>query len=316
MNEEKISTRDAFGHALVHLKEEYPNTIVLDAGVSSATRTIEFKRAYPHSHFNCGISEANMFGVAAGIAAIGYPVFASTFAIFAAGRAYEQIRTSIGYTHLPVRIAATHAGISVGSDGATHQCFEDIALMRVIPGMTIISPSDSIETLKVMSAIMKLDGPVYLRLCKVPSLILHSPNYEFRIDEAQQLIWGEDVTIIATGIMVEEAIKASLILRNENISVRVINMVTLKPIDRKAIISAAKETGAIVTVEDHSVIGGLGDEVSRVVSEIIPVPVLHIGINDTFGQSGKPAELLQHYGLCVQNICKKVKDALLVKLNK
>lgn len=310
MNNGLVSTRDAYGETLVKLKEEYPNMVVLDAGVSSATRTSIFKHVYPRSHFNCGIAEANMFGVAAGMASIGLPVFASAFAIFAVGRAYEQIRTSIGYTNLPVKIAATHAGISVGSDGATHQCFEDIALMRVIPGMTIICPSDSIETSKAMNAIMKFFTPVYLRLSKMPSEILHSSNYNFIIGQGQQLTEGKDVTIIATGLMVSEALNSSRILKNENISARVINMATIKPIDREIIIVAAKETGAIVTVEDHSVIGGLGDEVSRIVSETIPVPVIHVGVNDMFGQSGNPVELLVHYGLCTKNICVMAKMAI------
>jgi len=312
----KISTRDAYGHALVELGNKYPDMVVLDACVSGGTRTAWFKKAFPKRHFNCGIAEANMMCVAAGLASTGRPVFASAFAVFAAGRAYEQIRTSIGYTGLPVKIGATHAGVSIGSDGATHQCVEDIALMRSIPGMTVLSPADAVETEKAMEAVMKLHGPVYLRLSKMRSGVLYDDDYKFEIGIGDQLMWGKDVTVISTGLMVEESMKAAEQLKNENISVRVVNMATIKPIDRKIIISAAVETGAIVTVEEHSVFGGLADAVAHVVNETIPVPLIRVGVDDMFGQSGSPDELLSFYGLCAENICVKVKEVIRLKCMK
>lgn len=309
----KISTRDAYGLELIELGKVYTDMVVLDASVSSATRTRGFKKKFPDRHFDCGISEANMMCVAAGIASTGCPVFASTFAIFAAGRAFEQIRTSIGYTHLPVKIAATHSGIAIGADGATHQCIEDIALMKSIPGMTVISPADSVETSKCMRAIMNYDGPVYLRLSKMPVSVIYDSSYEFTIGKGSKLIEGKDATIIATGLMVGIAISAINQLRNENIFVRLISISSIKPMDEEIIISSARDTGAIVTVEDHSILGGLGDTVSQVVGQAIPVPIIRVGVNDIFGQSGSAEEVLKLYGLCEYNICAQVKKAISLK---
>ncbi len=307
----KKATRDGYGAALVDLADSCPDLIVLDADLAAATKTGGFKKAYPEKFFDCGIAECNMMGIAAGLAACGKTVFASSFAMFAAGRAFEQVRNSIGYPHLNVKIGATHAGISVGEDGATHQCCEDIALMRSIPGMTIINPADAVEAHKAVFAAAKYDGPVYLRFGRLAvPVIFDENNYEFEIGKSVQLTSGNDVTIIATGLMVNEALIAAETLKEEGIAARVINMATIKPIDREAIIRAAKETGAIVTAEEHSIIGGLGSAVAEVVSEEAPVPVLRVGVMDTFGKSGPAAELLKLFGLTAEHIVEKVKEAI------
>ena len=309
----KKATRDSYGAALVELAETYPNLVVLDADLAAATKTGGFKKAYPDRFFDCGIAEGNMMSVAAGLATTGKIVFASSFAMFAAGRAFEQVRNSIGYPHLNVKIGATHAGISVGEDGATHQCCEDIALMRSIPGMTIINPADDTEARQAVKAAIELDGPVYLRFGRLAVPIIFDESYKFEIGKSARLTEGNDVTIIATGLMVNEALIAAEQLKNEGISARVINMATIKPIDREAIIAAARETGAIVTAEEHTIIGGLGSAVAEVVCETVPVPVVRVGVNDTFGKSGPAVELLKIFGLSAENIVQKAKDAIALK---
>ena len=309
----KKATRESYGEGLVELAKDYPNLVVLDADLAAATKTGIFKKAYPDRFFDCGIAESNMIGVAAGLAAAGKQVFASSFAMFAAGRAYEQVRNSVGYPHLNVKIGATHAGISVGEDGATHQCCEDIALMRTIPGMTIINPADDVETKKAMRAAMEINGPVYMRFGRLAAPILFDDSYTFEVGRGVTLTEGKDVAIIATGLMVSEALDAAAQLKNEGIAARVINMATIKPIDREIIINAARETGVIVTVEEHSIIGGLGSAVAEVVCETVPVPVVRVGVNDVFGKSGPAAELLKVFGLCAENIVAKTKEALALK---
>lgn len=309
----KKATRDSYGAALVELGAEMPELVVMDADLSAATKTGGFRKAYPDRFINAGIAEGNMMSVAAGLATAGKVVFASSFAMFAAGRAFEQVRNSIGYPHLNVKIGATHAGISVGEDGATHQCCEDIALMRSIPGMTVISPADDVETRQAVRAAATMYGPVYLRLGRLAVPVVCGTDYTFAIGKATQLTEGRDVTIIATGLMVGEALKAAELLKTEGISARVVNMATIKPIDRDCIIRAAKETGAIVTAEEHNILGGLGGAVAEVVCETVPVPVVRVGVNDTFGKSGPAAELLQVYGLCAQNIVARAKDAIALK---
>ncbi len=309
----KKATRESYGEGLVELAKDYPNLVVLDADLAAATKTGIFKKAYPDRFFDCGIAESNMIGVAAGLAAAGKQVFASSFAMFAAGRAYEQVRNSVGYPHLNVKIGATHAGISVGEDGATHQCCEDIALMRTIPGMTIINPADDVETKKAMRAAMEINGPVYMRFGRLAAPILFDDFYTFEVGRGVTLTEGKDVAIIATGLMVSEALDAAAQLKNEGIAARVINMATIKPIDREIIINAARETGVIVTVEEHSIIGGLGSAVAEVVCETVPVPVVRVGVNDVFGKSGPAAELLKVFGLCAENIVAKAKEALALK---
>ena len=309
----KKATRDAYGESLVALGAEYPDLVVLDADLAAATKTGMFKKAYPDRFFNVGIAEQNLMGVAAGLAAAGKQVFASTFAMFAAGRAFEQVRNSIGYPHLSVRIGATHAGISVGEDGATHQCNEDIALMRTIPGMTIINPADATEAAKAMRAVMSHDGPVYLRFGRVAAPVLFDDSYAFEIGKGAQLTEGNDVAIIATGLMVNEALMAAEQLKNEGINARVINIATIKPLDTDLVIKAARETGALVTAEEHNIIGGLGGAVAETVCEACPVPVIRVGVNDKFGQSGPALELLKIYGLTVENIVAKAKQAVALK---
>ena len=309
----KKATRESYGEGLVELAKDYPNLVVLDADLAAATKTGIFKKAYPDRFFDCGIAESNMIGVAAGLAAAGKQVFASSFAMFAAGRAYEQVRNSVGYPHLNVKIGATHTGISVGEDGATHQCCEDIALMRTIPGMTIINPADDVETKKAMRAAMEINGPVYMRFGRLAAPILFDDSYTFEVGRGVTLTEGKDVAIIATGLMVSEALDAAAQLKNEGIAARVINMATIKPIDREIIINAARETGVIVTVEEHSIIGGLGSAVAEVVCETVPVPVVRVGVNDVFGKSGPAAELLKVFGLCAENIVAKAKEALALK---
>ena len=306
----KTATRDAYGKALVELGQKNDKVIVFDADLAAATKTGMFKKEFPERFIDCGIAEGNMMGVAAGMATAGYTVFASSFAMFAAGRAFEQVRNTIGYPHINVKIGATHAGISVGEDGASHQCCEDIALMRTIPGMTIINPADDIEARLAVMAAAEMDGPVYMRFGRLAVPRIFDENYKFEIGKGVYLKEGKDVTIIATGLMVERALQAAEKLAAEGIDAAVINMATIKPIDKDIIVDAAKKTGAIVTAEEHSVIGGLGEAVAGVVSETTPVPVLRVGVEDTFGKSGPALELLEIYGLNAENICKKAKAAI------
>lgn len=307
---DKKATREGYGDGLVALAEIRPDLVVLDADLAAATKTSIFKKAYPDRHFECGIAEQNMMGVAAGIASTGKLVFASSFAMFATGRAYEIVRNSIGYPGLNVKIGGTHGGISVGEDGATHQCNEDIALMRTIPGMTVINPADYIEAKAAVLAMAEHQGPAYLRFGRLAIPVFNSPDYKFELGKGVTLKDGRDITIIATGLMVAEAIEAGKALAEQGIDARVINIHTIKPIDRDIIVKAARETGKIVTVEEHSVIGGLGSAVGDVVLEEYPVPVVKIGINDVFGHSGAAKDLLVEYGLTAENIVKTTKAFL------
>ncbi len=307
----KKATRESYGEALTELAEKYPELVVLDADLAAATKTGIFKKSYPERFFDCGIAEANMMGVAAGLAASGKIPFASTFAMFAAGRAFEIVRNSIGYPGLNVKIGATHAGISVGEDGATHQCNEDIALMRTIPGMTIINPADDVEARAAVEAAILHKGPVYMRFGRLAAPVFNDKStYKFELGKGITLREGKDVTIIATGLMVSEALDASEKLKEDGISAGVINIHTIKPIDKDIICNAARNTGMLVTVEEHSIIGGLGSAVAEVVAECAPVPVIRIGVNDEFGHSGPAADLLREFGLCSDNIVKKVKEAI------
>ena len=306
----KKATRESYGEALVELADQYPDMVVLDADLAAATKTGLFKKAYPDRFFDCGIAEANMMGIAAGIASTGRKVFASTFAMFAAGRAFEIVRNSIGYPHLNVKIGATHAGISVGEDGATHQCCEDIALMRTIPGMTVINPSDDVEAKAAVRAALDHDGPVYLRFGRLACPVINNnANYHFELGKGITLQDGSDLTIVATGLMVNEALQAAQMLKADGISARVINIHTIKPLDTELIVKAAKETGLLITAEEHSIIGGLGAAVSETVCESDPVRVVKIGVNEEFGYSGPAAELLKAFGLCAQNIYEKARAA-------
>ena len=309
---DKIATREAYGNALAELGEKY-DFVVLDADLAAATKTGTFKKKFPERFFDCGIAEGNMMTVAAGLAAAGKTPFASTFAMFAAGRAFEQIRNSIGYPHLNVKIGATHAGITVGEDGATHQCLEDIATMRTIPGMTIINPADATEARLAVEAALNFDGPVYLRFGRLAVPVMFDGDYKFEIGKGVQLADGNDVTIIATGIMVDMALKAKDMLASEGISARVINIHTIKPLDEEIVVKAAKETGAIVTAEEHNIIGGLGGAVAETVCEKCPVPVVRVGVEDKFGHSGKVPALLELYGLTPENIVEKAKKAISLK---
>ena len=306
----KVATRDAYGKALVELGEKNPNVLVLDADLAAATKTGAFKKAFPERFFDTGIAESNMMGVAAGLATTGYTVFASSFAMFSAGRAFEQVRNTIGYPHLNVKIGATHAGISVGEDGASHQCCEDIALMRSIPGMVIINPADDIEARAAVFAAAELNGPVYMRFGRLAVPRIFDEDYKFEIGKAVTLKEGTDVTIIATGLMVNEAIEAAKELEAEGISVELINMHTIKPLDKAAVVAAAKKTGCIVTAEEHNVIGGLGDAVCDAVCAEYPVPVIKVGVEDTFGKSGPAVDLLHIFGLDAANIVSKAKLAI------
>lgn len=304
----KIATRESYGNALAELGAQHEELIVLDADLAGATKTGIFKKAFPERHIDCGIAEGNMMSVAAGIAATGKVPFASSFAMFAAGRAYEQVRNSIGYPHLNVKIGATHAGISVGEDGATHQCLEDIGLMRMIPGMVVINPSDDVEARAAVKAAYEHEGPVYLRFGRLAVPVINDrEGYEFRIGKGVVLREGKDVTIFATGLEVAETIEAAEKLAADGIDAKVINIHTIKPIDRELVIAAAKETGKVVTVEEHSVIGGLGSAVCDVLSEEAPTKVLKIGVNDVFGESGPALELIKKYGLDAESIYEKVK---------
>lgn len=307
----KKATRVSYGEALVKYGDN-ENIVVLDADLSKSTKTDMFKKAYPERFINCGIAEADMMCVAAGLAACGKTAFASTFAMFAAGRAFEQVRNSIGYPHLNVKIGATHAGISVGEDGASHQCLEDIALMRSIPGMVIINPADDIEAQLAVKAAIDHDGPVYMRFGRLAVEDVNGEDYKFELGKGVQLRDGGDVSIIATGLMVQEALKAADMLKEEGIDARVINIHTIKPIDEEIITKAAKETGAIVTAEEHYIMGGLGSAVTEVVCANAPCPVKIIG-TDRYGKSGKPNELFKEYGLTAENIAEKAKAAIAMK---
>ncbi len=309
----KVATRAGYGAALAELGAIRDDFVVLDADLAAATQTGMFKKAFPERFYDCGIAEQNMVSIAAGIAATGKKVFCSSFAMFAAGRAFEQVRNSIGYPHLNVIIGATHAGISVGEDGATHQCNEDIALMRSIPGMTIINPADETEAKLAVAAALDHDGPVYLRFGRLAVPVVFGEDYKFQIGKGVELKEGSDVTIIATGLMVDEAMQAHDLLKAEGISARVINMATIKPLDKEIVLKAAKETGAIVTAEEHSVIGGLGSAVSEVICEENPVPVIKLGVNDQFGHSGPAVKLLDEFGLRAVNIAEKAKKAIALK---
>ncbi len=309
----KTATREAYGQALAEFGDTY-DIVVLDADLSKSTKTDTFKKKFPDRFFNTGIAEANMMSTAAGLAACGKIVFASSFAMFAAGRAFEQIRNGICYPKLNVKIGATHAGISVGEDGATHQCLEDIGIMRTIPNMVILNPADKAESILAVEAAIKHEGPVYLRFGRLAVQdIFDRETYKFEIGKGVELVSGSDVTIIATGLMVPEALAAAEQLKAEGISARVINMATIKPIDAEIITKAAKETGAIVTAEEHNVIGGLGSAVAEVLCDTCPVPMKRVGTQDVFGQSGKPAELLELYGLTAENIVKQAKEAIKMK---
>ena len=310
----KIATREAYGKALVKLSNINENVVVLDADLSKSTKTADFKAVAPERFINMGIAEANMMGVAAGLSTCGKVPYVSTFAMFAAGRAFEQIRNSICYPNLNVKVCATHAGLTVGEDGATHQSVEDISLMRSIPNMTVINPADAVETEAAILAIADYKGPCYVRLGRLAvNTINDEKNYKFEIGKGVTLEDGNDVTIVATGMMVDLALQAKNDLSKEGISARVINIHTIKPIDKELLVKAAKETGAIVTAEEHSVIGGLGSAVSEVITEEVPVPVLKVGIKDTFGESGKPGELLEKYGLTTQAIVEHSKKVISLK---
>ncbi len=305
----KIATRESYGNALVELGKENPNVVVLDADLAAATKTGVFKKEFPERFIDCGIAECNMVGIGAGLAAAGMVPFVSSFAMFAAGRAFEQVRNSVGYPHLNVKIGATHGGISVGEDGATHQCCEDIAVMRTIPGMTVIVPSDDVEAKAAVKAAAEMEGPVYMRFGRLAVPVINdTADYKFEIGKGTVLKEGSDVAIIANGLCVAEALEAAKKLEAEGINAKVINMATVKPLDEELVLAAAKETGKVVTVEEHSVIGGLGSAVCDVLSEKLPTPVLKIGVNDVFGHSGPAVELIKEFGLDGDSIAQKVKD--------
>lgn len=306
------ATRESYGEALAELGEKY-DMVVLDADLSKSTKTDTFKKKFPERFINCGIAEADMMSVAAGIATTGKLVFASSFAMFAAGRAYEQVRNSIGYTHLPVKIGATHAGLSVGEDGATHQCNEDMGLMRTIPGMTVICPSDHYSAKAAVHAAADFNGPVYMRFSRLAVPFIYDESFKFEIGKGYEIKKGNDVTIIATGIMTSEALKAADMLKEEGIDARVIDMPTVKPIDAEIVAKAAKETGAIVTAEEHNIIGGLGSAVTEVVCDTCPVPVVRVGVMDKFGKSGDAKVVLKLFGLSAENIAQKAKEAIAKK---
>ena len=305
----KIATRESYGNALVELGAEHDNLIVLDADLAAATKTGVFKKAYPDRHIDCGIAECNMMGIAAGLSTTGIVPFASTFAMFAAGRAFEQVRNSIGYPHLNVKIGATHAGISVGEDGATHQCNEDIALMRTIPGMVILNPADDVEAKACVKAAYEYNGPVYLRFGRLAVPVINDrPDYKFELGKGVVLREGKDVTIVATGLCVSSALEAAEKLAADGIDAKIINIHTIKPLDEELIVAAAKETGKVVTVEEHSVIGGLGSAVCDALAEKCPVPVKKIGVQDVFGESGPAVALLAKYKLDVEGVYEQVKE--------
>lgn len=309
---DKIATREAYGNALAEFGEKY-DFVVLDADLAAATKTGVFRKKFPERHFECGIAEGNMMVVAAGIATTGVIPFVSTFAMFAAGRAFEQVRNGIGYPHLNVKIGATHAGISVGEDGATHQCNEDIATMRTIPGMTIINPADAIEARACVEAAILHEGPVYMRFGRLAIPTLYGDDYKFELGKGVMMSEGKDVTIIATGLMVGKALEAKELLKNDGIDAEVINIHTIKPIDRDIIIKSAMKTGCVVTAEEHNIIGGLGSAVCEVLCEACPVPALRVGVEDKYGRSGKVPPLMELYGLTEANIAAKAKAAIALK---
>ena len=305
----KIATRDSYGAALVELAKDHPDVVVLDADLAAATKTGVFKKAYPDRHFDCGIAESNMMATAAGMAAMGLVPFASRFAMFAAGRAFEQVRNSIGYPHLNVKIGATHGGISVGEDGASHQCCEDFALMRSIPGMTVLCPADDVEAKAAVKAAYEHEGPVYLRFGRLALPVFHDEaTFKFEIGKGEQLTEGSDVAIIATGLEVNEALIAAEQLKNEGIQARVINLCTIKPLDEELVVKAAKECGAVVTCEEHSILGGLGEAAAAVLGEQCPIPMRRVGVRDVFGHSGPAWELLEQFGLRSDAIIAAVKE--------
>ena len=311
---DKIATREAYGNALAEFGALNNDIVVLDADLAEATKTCVFKKKFPERFFDCGIAENNMFGVAAGLAAAGKIPFASTFAMFAAGRSFDQVRNSIGYPHLNVKICATHGGVSVGEDGATHQCCEDMALMRTIPGMVVMNPADAVEARCAVEAAIKHNGPVYIRFGRLPVAIINdNPDYKFEIGKGVKLADGTDVTIVANGLMVERALEAKELLASEGISASVINIHTIKPLDTELLLSEAKKTGVIVTTEEHNVLGGLGSAVAEALSEIYPVPVVKHGVPDQFGKSGPGKDLLEYFALNAQGIVEKVKIALALK---
>lgn len=302
----KIATRESYGKALAELGAKYDNLVVLDADLAGATKTSIFQKAFPQRHIDCGIAECNMMGIAAGLATTGKVPFASTFAMFAAGRAFEQIRNSIGYPHLNVKIGATHAGISVGEDGATHQCNEDLALMQAIPGMVVVNPSDDVEARAAVEAAYHYEGPMYLRFGRLAVPVINdNPGYKFELGKGVILREGADVTIIATGLCVSESLQAAQLLAEAGVSAQVINIHTIKPLDRELVARAARATGRVVTVEEHSIIGGLGSAVAETLCECAPTPLLRIGVEDTFGESGPAVQLIAKYGLDAASICKK-----------
>ena len=304
----KKATRDGYGRALVELGREHSDIVVLDADLAASTKTGMFKKEFPDLHFDCGIAEGNMVAAAAGMAAMGLVPFASSFAMFVAGRAFEQVRNSIGYPRLNVKIGATHGGISVGEDGASHQCCEDFALMRSIPGMVILNPADEVEARKAVKAAYAYDGPVYLRFGRLAVPVIHGEDYDFAIGKGEQLTEGSDVAILATGLMVNEALMAAQTLRAEGIAARVINLCTIKPLDEEIVLKAARECGRIITCEEHSVIGGLGETVCSLLSEVCPTPVRRIGVGDVFGYSGPAWDLLKAFGLSAEHIVEVAKS--------
>lgn len=303
----KIATRDSYGNALVELGKEHTDVVVLDADLAGATKSGTFKKVFPDRHFNCGIAECDMVDVGAGLSTMGLVPFVSTFAMFAAGRAYEQVRNTIGYPHLNVKICATHGGISVGEDGASHQCCEDFALMRTIPGMTVMCPSDDVEARKMVHVAYEMEGPVYIRFGRAATPVYHDESFTFKVGKGEVLQEGKDVAIIATGILVPEAIEAGKRLVAEGIHARVINMATIKPLDEELIIQAAQDCGRVVTVEEHNILGGLGEAVAAVLAEKCPTLVHRIGVRDEFGHSGPAAELLKQFGLTAEHIVAQTK---------
>ena len=306
---DKIATRQAYGEALIELVEKNDKVVVLDADLANATQTCKVAKAHPEKFYNCGIAEANMVDIAAGMSTMGLIPYCSSFAMFAAGRAYEQIRNSIAYPHFNVKICATHAGVSVGEDGGSHQCIEDIALMRSIPGMVVLSPADDVEARAAVIAAYNYQGPVYLRFSRLATPVFHDPEtYEFQIGKGEKLTDGYDIAVISTGLMTNEALRAAVLAKRQGMNVRVINMPTIKPIDEEIILTAARECGRIITVEEHSIIGGLGEAVCSVVSEKLPVPVRRIGVMDQFGHSGPANEVLRDYGLTADNIVNVIRD--------
>ncbi len=306
----KIATRESYGNALKELGQTAKDLVVLDADLAGATKTSTFKKEFPERHFDVGIAEANMIDVAAGLSTMGLVPFAASFAMFTAGRAWEQIRNTIGYPHLNVKIGATHGGISVGEDGASHQCCEDFALMRAIPGMTVMCPADDVEARKMVKAAYEMTGPVYMRFGRAATPVFHNENYEFQIGKGELIEDGKDIAVIATGIMVAAAMEAAEILKAEGVSVRVINMATIKPLDEDMVLAAAKDCGRIVTAEEHSIIGGLGEAVCAAVSEKYPVPVRRVGVMDCYGHSGPAGDLLKEFGLSGEHIAEVCKEML------